>query len=180
MSQASSQAQFEALYSAESDRIFRFCLVRVSEREQALDLTQETFTRLWQSLQGGAVITNGRSFLFTIAHNLIIDWYRKKKSLSSDAMADPETGEPFEPVSETAHEDLQIAAEGRFLLEAINKLGPSYKLPVYLRFVEGLSPGEIGEVLGVTAGNASVRITRGLDELRRLTGYDVKDTKSQS
>ena len=77
---------FEKTYTDESDAIFRFCLVRVSNREQALDLTQETFLRLWQSLSQDKEIANARAFLFTVAHNLVIDWYRKKKSVSLDSM----------------------------------------------------------------------------------------------
>src|SRR3989344_2415025 len=73
--------KFKTIYEKESDAIFRFCLVRVSDREQALDITQETFLRLWQNLFEGKEIRNERAFTFTIANHLIIDWYRKKKSI---------------------------------------------------------------------------------------------------
>ena len=74
--------KFELIYRDKSDNIFRFCLIKVSDRDQALDITQETFLRLWQSLQSKEEIRNEKAFLFTIARRLIIDWYRKKKSLS--------------------------------------------------------------------------------------------------
>jgi len=67
------------IYKADSDAIFRFCLVRVSDREQAMDITEETFLRLWKSLLDGKEILNNKAFLFTLARHLIIDWYRKKK-----------------------------------------------------------------------------------------------------
>ena len=79
---------FKNIYEDESDTIFRFCLIRVSNREQALDITQETFLRLWKNMQEGKTILNNKAFLFTIAHRLIIDWYRKKKSFSLDKMLD--------------------------------------------------------------------------------------------
>ncbi len=50
--------KFEKIYEKESDAVFRFCLFRVSDREQALDITQETFLRLWQSLSDGKEILN--------------------------------------------------------------------------------------------------------------------------
>lgn len=167
------QNGFQALYDAEADAIFRFILIRVSDREQALDLVQETFARLWQSLIAGKEMTNARSFLFTIAHNLIIDWYRKKKSVSLDALSDPETGESYEPPQEGASSKIELSAEGRFLIEAISKLPPSYREPIHLRFVEDMSPPEIGKALGISANAASVRITRGLEELRKITGYEI-------
>lgn len=173
MNTATAHARFAEIYAAEADAIFRFCLIRVSDREQALDLVQETFARLWQSISAGKEMTNARSFLFTVAHRLIIDWYRKKKPVSLESMSDAETGETYEPVSESASSDLELESEGRFLVDSIRKLGESYRQPVYLRYVEGLSPPEIGEVLGISANAVSVRINRGLEELRKLSGYSL-------
>lgn len=163
---------FNSIYEQESDAIFRFCLVRVSDREQALDLVQETFVRFWQSLSDGKEMSNARSFLFTIAHHLIIDWYRKKKSVSLDGLTSDETAEPYEPaIEENPYSAPELAAEGRYLILAIGRLNRSYRQAVYLRFVEGLSPAEIGEILGISANASSVRVNRGIEELRRLTGY---------
>ncbi len=166
------RTEFEKVYGDNADALFRFCLVRVSQREQALDLVQDAFTRLWQSMLRGQEIKNPRAFLYTVAHRLVIDWYRKKKSLSLDSLTDEETGEPYEPVGETASADLEAGAEGRFLIGTIEKLEPSYRRAVYLRFVEGLSPPEIGEILGISGNAASVRVNRGLQALRELTGYN--------
>jgi len=162
---------FKIIYENESDAVFRFCLVRVSDREEALDITQETFLRLWKSLQDGQNILNSRAFLFTIARRLIIDWYRKKKSLSLDSMLEREGG--YDISDDKTVEDSNFSlSEGRYLLSKINELDLSYRDPVYLRFVEGLSPPEIGEVLGISTGATSVRINRGLAELRRIAGYN--------
>jgi len=172
MEVANLQKQFSVIYQSQSDAVFRFCLIRVSSREEAVDITEEVFTRLWQSLIDGKKLDNERAFIFTIARHLIIDWYRKKKSLSFENLSDKETGEPFDPVDENALKNLEISAEGKFLIEAINKLGSTYRQAVYLRFVEDLSPKEIGEALGISANTVSVRVSRGLEELRRITGYD--------
>jgi len=170
---------FEKTYKEESDSIFRFCLVRVSDRDQALDITQETFTRLWQSLLEEKEILNMRAFLFTVAHHLIIDWYRKKKSFSLDSMmhkTEKKEGEvDYDPVDPRTVDDLGLKAEARFLLDKINELPEASRDPVYLRFVEGLSPGEIGDILGISYNAASVRVNRGLAELRKRTGYDLKE-----
>jgi RNA polymerase sigma-70 factor (ECF subfamily) len=164
---------FEVIYENESDIIFRFCLVRVSNREQALDITQETFLRLWKSLLEGKEILNNKAFLFTVAHRLIIDWYRKKKSLSLDNIMYNEKEDGYDPIDEkTTIDNILFGAEGRYLLDKINLLNSSYRHPVYLRFVEDLSPGEIGDILGISANAASVRINRGLIELKKIAGYE--------
>lgn len=165
--------KFEKTYESESDAIFRFCLVRVSNREQALDITQETFLRLWQSLIEGKDILNNRAFLFTVARRLIIDWYRKKKSISFNDMDYDDEDPQFDPPDESSR-SLFLGAEGRYLIDKINDLAPGYRQPIYLRFVEDLSPAEIAEILGISTNAASVRINRGLAELRKKTGYDNK------
>jgi DNA-directed RNA polymerase specialized sigma24 family protein len=79
----------------------------------------------------------------------------------------------YDPIDEkTTADNLEFGVEGRYLLGKINALTPSYKHPVYLRFVEDLSPGEIGKILGISANAASVRINRGLIELKKIVGYE--------
>ncbi len=163
---------FEQIYKEHSDSIFRFCLVRVSNREQALDITQETFLRLWKNLTETNDVLNYRAFLFKIANNLIIDWYRKKKSFSLDQMLGDGEDAKYDVPDESRKESILDGAEGRYLIEQIDQLEPAHKHPVYLRFVEGLSPPEIGEILGISPNAASVRVNRGLIELRKKTGYD--------
>lgn len=163
---------FEKIYADESDAIFRFCLVRVSDREQALDITQETFLRLWQSLNKEDTILNNKAFLFTVARRLIIDWYRKKKSLSLDKMLWGDESSENDIIDDKATENLEAKLEGRYLLDKINELDYNHREPIYLRFVEDLSPQEIGKILGISANAASVRINRALLELRKITGYN--------
>jgi RNA polymerase sigma factor (sigma-70 family) len=118
-------------------------------------------------------IHNPRAFLFTTTRRLIIDWYRKKKSVSLEGlMYSNEESTEYDLVDEKSIDSLSLGAEGRFLLDKIQELELTARQPVYLRFVEGLSPQEIGDILGVSANAASVRINRGLKELRKKTGYD--------
>jgi RNA polymerase sigma-70 factor (ECF subfamily) len=166
---------FLAIYTDHSDAIFRFSCTRVSDREQALDITQEVFSRLWQSMIDGKDIEYPKTFLFTIARNIIIDWYRKKKSVSLEGLANIETDEPYEPVADDAETTLRMGAEGRFLIDKIGRLSSGYRDAVYLRFVEGLSPTEISRIIGTSVNATSVRINRGIDELRKLTGYDIEE-----
>ena len=169
------QGMFTDIYNAESDGLFRFCASRVSDREQALDLTQEAFTRFWSTLNQGTQIDHPKTFLYTIARNCIIDWYRKKKAVSLEGMADVETDEPYEQVSDSAAIDLGLEHEGRFLVDKIRQLSDGHRDAVYLRFIEGLAPPDIGKILKISANAASVRINRGISELRKLTGYEIDE-----
>ena len=146
-----------------------------------MDLVQETFLRLWQTLEKGTVMTNARAFLFTVAHRLIIDWYRKKKAISMESLSNDLTEEAYDPADEkTMPDNLEMGSEGRFLMEKIKELNESYRQAVYLRYAEGLSPPEIGSVLGISANAASVRVNRGIQELRQLTGYEIGEARDGS
>jgi RNA polymerase sigma factor (sigma-70 family) len=166
--------QFQEIYDAESDAVFRFCLLRTSDRELSLDLTQEAFMRYWNTLCRERQIKNSRAFLFTVARNLVIDWYRKKKSVSLDALF-PEGGEDKSGLFSSGENEVEIGAEAGYLIREINALDEIYRDVVYLRYVEGLKPQEIGEVLEVSANVVSVRINRGIKILREKLHYGTSD-----
>ncbi len=162
------------MYEAHADALFRYCLVRISDREKALDITQDVFTKYWDALIRQTKIANDRALLFTIARNCIIDWYRKQKSMSLDALTEADTGdtERFIIGTEANWHKEEIGAEGRYLLEKIRDLGPAHEQILYLKFVEGMEPRDIAQILGISENAASVRIHRGLEALKKITGYD--------
>jgi RNA polymerase sigma-70 factor, ECF subfamily len=171
--QEAKRKQFLELYNRESDAIFRFCLLRTSDSEKAVDLTQDTFMRFWDVVnRDDEPITYERAFLFKIARNLIIDWYRKKKSLSLDSILESEDGINDSLLIDKDTTNLEMSGEARFVLEKISELEPMYQQVVYMRFVEDMKPKEISEILGESVNVVSVRITRGIEKLREITGYE--------
>lgn len=159
--------QFASVYEQEADAVFRFCLLRTSDREMALDFTQDTFMRFWKVLDSDKKINNCRTFLFTIARNIIIDWYRKKKSISLDSILEG-VGVDKSSFTAVAREDVEVEAEAEYLIRKIQELEEPYQHAVYLRCVEELKPREISEILGESANVISVRISRGLSQLRAM------------
>ncbi len=155
------QKIFLESYEAYSDAIFRYCYFKTSDRELALDLTQETFTKTWQYMANGKEIENIRAFLYRVAGNLIIDSHRKKKATSLDAMRedgfDKETDE---------HENQFNNLIGEEVIKALNELDEDYKEILTLRFIEDLSIEEIEKVTGISTNNISVRIHRALSKLK--------------
>jgi len=164
--------RFTEIYNRESDSLFRFCLLRVSDREKALEFTQEAFTRLWDSIFLGKKVDNPRALVYTVARNLIIDWYRRIKSVSLEGLSggsgndDKELDIP----DEKATLGIELNADSRRVLSILDKLEPQYKEVIHLRYVENLSPKDIAGILKLNANTVSVRITRGLEALRRLIG----------
>lgn len=161
MDQAEAQDYFLTVYDTYADAIFRFVLLKVSDRERAEDISQEVFTRFWEALRKGTVMQNDRALLYTIARNLVIDWYRKKKEASLDALTEDgfeARGTDEVPILE--HAQMQEA------LAAINTLDDLSREALLLRFVEGLPPSEIAALGGESANAVSVRINRALAKVR--------------
>ncbi|MDB5254375.1 MAG: polymerase sigma-70 factor, subfamily [Parcubacteria group bacterium] len=170
MKELSHDVNFTRIYETEHDAIYRFCLMRTSDAEIAHDFTQDVFTRFWKAMTEEQDIKSPRSFLFTIARNLIIDWYRKKKSLSLDALLE-EAGDDKSFVGGTPMDTVEISAEVSHVMRHLDQLEEPYRKAVYMRHVEGLKPREIAAYLNESANVISVRITRGVERLGNLMGY---------
>ncbi|MDP2593255.1 MAG: RNA polymerase sigma factor [bacterium] len=166
MNASKKKAYFTKVYDAESDSVFRFCFFKTSDRNVALELTQDIFLRFWKNISDGKKIKNHRAFLFKVARNRIIDWYRSKKALSLDTMIEDKGDLVFADGLWESQLDIEDMAEGRYVIEKIKSLHPTLRQAVYLRFVEGFSPGDIAKILDISSNAASVRINRGLAELR--------------
>jgi RNA polymerase sigma-70 factor (ECF subfamily) len=163
MDQEQKKSYFLAMYDMHSDAIYRFCVLKVSKREVAQDITQDVFMRYWQSLRKEDAIKNDRALLYTIARNLVIDWYRKKKDSSLDAMTD--VGVDFKG-SDTASVTEQ--AEVQEALRIIEKLDDDSRDLLIMRFMEGLSPKEIAAVLKESPNVISVRLHRAVKKVQDL------------
>lgn len=157
------QAVLLAQYDALSDAIFRYVALRISDRETALDITHDTFAKAWEYSTKGGVIENWKAFLFRTAHNRIIDHYRKKKSISLDAMTE-DVG--FVPHAEEY--GAEHTTEYARAVRALNLLPEEYRDILLLTYVEGMQPKDIAEIMSVTPNVISVRIHRGMEKLRDI------------
>ncbi len=156
------EEQFLKGYETYADDLFRHAFFRVHDRERAKDLVQETFTRTWQTLSEGATIENLRAFLYRVLTNAIIDDSRKKKSVSLEALVE----EGFSPSDDNATEAVYERTVIRETHELLSTLPDEYRLPLVMRHLDGLSPGEIADALGLTENVVSVRINRAMNKLR--------------
>jgi RNA polymerase sigma-70 factor, ECF subfamily len=148
------------IYDLYFDRIYRYVLVRVGNAAEAEDLAAQTFLRLVERIETFDGRKNGFSgWLFTIAHNLVIDWSRRHKPLAELSMEQP-SGEkgPGELIDE--RESVRRA------LSAIKDLNENQRQVLLLRLVGGLSCRETGEILELTEGNVRAIQHRGLKRVR--------------
>ncbi len=168
------EARFLKAFDEYGDALFRHAYFRVSDREKALDLVQDTFTKTWSWVRGGHEIETFRPFLYKVLNNLVIDEYRKRKESSLDELLDQEgvSEGSFDELSESSTELLASTIDGKKALELVQDLPDHYREVLLLRFVDQLKPQEISELIEQTENVVSVRIHRGLKLLRQKIEAD--------
>ncbi len=153
---------FLSAYDTYGNDIFRFCLSRIKNRDQALDLTQETFIRAWQYLEKGNSVENMRAFLYRVARNLIVDTTRRHTDLSLDMILDEgELGAAHATIDNPVLRD-----DMSHVLQALELLSHENRDLITLRYLDGLSIQEIAHMTGKEPNTVSVRIKRILAQLR--------------
>ena len=151
------------LYHAHAPAIFRYFALRVEDQASAEDLTAEVFTKMVSALP--AYTDRGVPFaawLFRIAHDRLIDHYRRSALRRSDPLDDrlPDGQPSIESQAIRRTEDQQLHS-------LIDELTDEQRMVVQLRFVEGYSLEETAQVLNKTVGAIKSMQHRALRQLAR-------------
>lgn len=164
----SQEERFLKAFEDYSDALFRHAAIRISNRERSIDIVHDTFTKVWMYVKAGHQIDSYRSFLYKVLNNLIIDEYRKQRELSLDALLSEEGVDEgsFPELSESTVEALAATIDGKKAFALVEELPDEYKEVIVFRFVDGLGPKEIAELIEETENVVSVRLHRGLKLLR--------------
>jgi RNA polymerase sigma-70 factor (ECF subfamily) len=165
----SHEARFLTAFDEYGDALFRHAFLRISDRERAVDIVHDTFTKVWTYIRQGYEIENFRPFLYKVLNNLIIDEYRKIKESSLDAILEGEGIDEgaFDELSESTAETLAATIDGKQAFAVLETLPDVYREVLILRFVDGLGPKEIANLIEESENVVSVRLHRGLKLLRQ-------------
>lgn len=151
--------------------IYTLCFRCAGNREDALDLTQETFIKVFQGLDSYQLNRPFKPWLRRIAVNHCINFLQKRSSAPlflDQPLADGKItlGDTLAASTDPAQE-IEWQETGRFLKEAINRLSQQYRLLLFLRHQEGLSYQEIAEETGVPLGTIKTHLFRARAALRK-------------
>lgn len=163
------EAQFLAAFDEYSDALFRHAQLRLSDRERAIDVVHDTFTKVWGYIRKGYEIEQFRPFLYKVLNNLIIDEYRKRKESSLDALLETDGVDEgsFEELTDQSVEHLTAMIDGKKAFALLADIPDQYREVIILRFVDGLGPKEISVLIEETENIVSVRLHRGLKLLKK-------------
>jgi RNA polymerase sigma-70 factor (ECF subfamily) len=154
---------FGQIYDELLKPVYRYIYYRV-EDAIAEDLTEETFLRAWQNLKK---YKKGKhpfsSWVFKIAHNLVVDYYRKNRVITEidEHMADPN-------IDRNPAHQADVKLTNVRLRKVIRKLPDNHQQVIILKYINELSNSEVADAMGKSEGAIRTLQFRALQELRTL------------
>ncbi|MEO7049899.1 MAG: RNA polymerase sigma factor, partial [Ferruginibacter sp.] len=143
-----------------SDNVYRFILKNLRNEEDAKDVVQGAFEKMWVN-RATVINEKSKSFLFTVAYHQMIDHIRKNKRISlKEDFSDTALG------SGTQQQSIK-----RILEEALSKLSETQRSLVMLKDYEGYNYEEIGQITGLNESQVKVYLHRARLQLK---AYIVK------
>jgi RNA polymerase sigma-70 factor (ECF subfamily) len=167
--QKGDEAAFEELINRHQRRVYRLLFRMMGTKEDAEDLTQETFLSLHRYGHRFRAEARFSTFVYRVAANAALNRRRSlgrgrarvEKLKHRQAAGDDLPSSPRDP------EDSTLGAElSGHVRDALDQLSPSLRMPVILYDIEGLAYGEIAKVLGIAEGTVKSRIHRARQALR--------------
>lgn len=174
---AGDKSSFDALVSKYQGLVFNLCLKMLGNYEEALDVAQDIFLKVYESLkffQGKAKFS---TYLYRITINFCrnrlraLNRYRKKAVFSIDDPVETEDGlieREFADKNPTPRESWEEKERQKAVLLALNSLSPEYKEVIILKEIEGLKYEEIASILNISVGTVKSRLSRARDILKNV------------
>jgi len=156
-------AQYQQAITQHRQRVFSFAHYSLRAKEEAEDITQEVFIKLWQHWQKIDHSKLG-AWLMRVAHNAVIDHVRKQKNVASQT---DDYAEPEEQAAEVLTE--QQVDDGRFkeeLMASIKLLDDPFRSIIIMRDIQGMSYSDIQHTLDMSESQVKVYLHRGRRKLR--------------
>ncbi|MCO5241579.1 MAG: RNA polymerase sigma factor [Chitinophagaceae bacterium] len=148
------ETEYNECVTLYADNVYRFILKNLRNEENARDVVQTAFEKMWRS-RNEIQFEKSKSYLFTVAYNQMIDHVRKEKrvSLREEFGDDASTTQPIHNVK-------------KILEQALGRLNETHRSLVMLKDYEGYSYEEIGKITGLNESQVKVYLHRARLQLR--------------
>ncbi len=160
------QGALATIYDTYSDKIYRYIYHRVGDPDVAEDLTALTFTKMLEAIHSGKEWrTSFSGWLYRIAHNLVVDYFRRKGRVQHVSL---EAGLPLRAEGLDPYQEASKTLQQEALRQAISQLTPEQATVIVMRFLEGYSIAEVAKAMGKTEGAVKALQFRAVERLRQL------------
>jgi RNA polymerase sigma-70 factor (ECF subfamily) len=162
---------FQSLFEAYKDKVFSIAVYSSGgDRTLAEDVTQQIFLKLFKAIRQFRGDSEFTTWLYRLVVNACLDERRRRRKLlpwgtgTTVAMNNLSEKKPQE--RQYARREVSEAVRG-----AIEELKPKFRLPILLKYIEGLSYEEIAEVMGCSKGTVASRLNRGHSQLAKRLSH---------
>jgi RNA polymerase sigma-70 factor (ECF subfamily) len=167
--QQGDRAAFQLLFETYKDRVFSIAVYSSGgDRAVADDITQQIFLKLFTAIRQFRGESEFTTWLYRLVVNACLDERRRRRRLlpwgDTVAMSNPSEKKP----QEKQYARLEVAEAVR---AAIGELKPKFRLPILLKYIEGLSYEEIAAVMGCSKGTVASRLNRGHSQLAKRLSH---------
>lgn len=157
---------FGRLYDEYVDKIFRYIFYKTGNFAEAQDLTGHTFLKAFENIDSYELREVAfSSWLYRIAHNLVVDHFRRESKRESVPIEDqpPAVSDSGNPV------DMVMAdMDSERLYHALKDLTHNQREVIVLKFIDSLSNSQVAEIMGISIGAVKSTQKRGLLSLNRI------------
>jgi RNA polymerase sigma-70 factor (ECF subfamily) len=177
--QTGDESAFAEIVRHYKDRIVNFIYQVTGDYQKAVDLSQETFIRVYFKADKYKPIAPFSSWVYAIASNLAKTELKKRRRMSLVSLDDvlPSAG------ISTPSRESSDSGLAKNLRQALDALNPRYRIPVVLKDMEGYSQEEIARMIGRPVGTVKARISRGRlmlkKQLEKATKADIVYKKQE-
>ena len=159
MKPAMTQQEFETMVREHRGTIYTVCYMFSTDRDEVADLFQEVLINLWRGVDTFRGDSALNSWIYRVALNTCITWDRKnKRSVKA---------EPLSMNIDMFDSSAENTRQANMLRERIARLNP-FDRAIVLLWLENISYEEIGQIVGISTSNVSVRLVRIKEQLKKM------------
>ncbi|PIP87074.1 hypothetical protein COW81_02180 [Candidatus Campbellbacteria bacterium CG22_combo_CG10-13_8_21_14_all_36_13] len=157
------QETLTAAYKDYAKGMNSYSFYKINNHATSDDLVQNTFLKTWKYLIKDGKIEIMKAFLYHILNQLIIDEYRKRKTVSLDVLLEKGYTQSTDPTKRIFN-----VFDGKAAVLLIKQLPKKYQIIIKMRYIQDLSIKEISVITGQSKNTVTVQAHRGLEKLKIL------------
>lgn len=152
------EKRFEQIVTETKSMIYTVCYMFSKDQQEVEDLFQQSLINMWNGFDGFQDKSSVKTWVYRVSLNTCISWDRKKKVKT----------EPLDMNMNLFTDQDEDTKQINMLYRRINQLGP-FDRAIVLLWLENMSYQEIGDIVGISAKNVSVRLVRIREELKKMS-----------
>lgn len=152
------EKRFEQIVTETKSLIYTVCYMFSKDQQEVEDLFQQSLINMWNGFDGFQDKSSVKTWVYRVSLNTCISWDRKKKVKT----------EPLDMNMNLFTDQDEDTKQINMLYKRINQLGP-FDRAIVLLWLENMSYQEIGDIVGISAKNVSVRLVRIREELKKMS-----------